>query len=54
MIVMKFDTWEEWDNAIAGIASAFIAEETDECAECGHDVVKSQQADHACSVWLGY
>ena len=53
-IVLKFDTWEEWDKAIAGVAGFFLpSEETDECAECGHEEVKSKQADHVCSGWLG-
>jgi hypothetical protein len=28
-VTLSFDTWEEWDNAISGVASFFIPIEED-------------------------
>lgn len=43
MLVISFETWEEFDNAIGDIASAFasasVAENEVECVECGATVL---------------
>ena len=53
MIVIKFDTWEEFDNAIAGISTAFynatLPEEEQECSRCGKDVLPSEHGEFGCA-----
>ena len=54
MIVISFDTWEDFDNAIGDIASAFynatLPEQEQECARCGQDVLPSQHPSIGCDV----
>jgi hypothetical protein len=57
MIVLSFDTWEEFDNAIGDIASAFYnaslpqeEEEEMECARCGEWVKPSKHPSIGCDV----
>ena len=48
-VVLSFDTWEEWDNAIAGVAGFFLpAEEEEECGRCGEYVLPSQHPSIGC------
>ena len=51
-ITLAFDTWEEFDDAIAGIAGAFytasLAEEEEECSRCGKDVLPSEHGSFGC------
>lgn len=50
-ITLSFDTWEEFDNAIAGIAgfyTASLAEEEEECSRCGKDVLPSEHGSFGC------
>lgn len=47
-IQIKFDTWEEFDNAIASIATAFISEQEQECARCGEWVKPSEHPKIGC------
>ena len=52
MIVLSFDTWEEYDEAIGSIASAFasasVAEEEQECGRCGKWVLPSEHGSFGC------
>ena len=52
MLVISFDTWEEFDNAIGDIASAFykatLPEEEQECARCGKWVLPSEHGSFGC------
>jgi ribosomal protein S27AE len=55
MIVLKFETWEEFDNAIAGISTAFYnatlpeeQEEEQECSRCGQWVLPSEHGSFGC------
>ena len=54
MIVLSFDTWEQFDNAIGDIASAFynatLPEEEMDCARCGEWVKPSEHASIGCDV----
>jgi hypothetical protein len=55
MIVLSFETWEDYDNAIAGIASAFasasVAEEEEmDCARCGEWVKPSEHPSIGCDI----
>lgn len=36
----------DWGTLIVKATKVLVA--SDECAECGADVIKSEQADHAC------
>jgi len=48
-VSLSFDTWEEWDNAIAGVASFFLpAEEEQECGRCGEFVKPSEHPSIGC------
>ena len=48
-VVLSFDTWEEWDNAIAGVAGFFLpAEEEEECGRCGEWVKPSEHPSIGC------
>jgi len=49
-VVLSFDTWEEWDNAIAGVAGFFLPAEEEECGRCGEYVLPSQHPSIGCDV----
>ena len=52
MIVLSFDTWEEFDEAIGSIASAFynatLPEQEQECSRCGKEVLPSEHGSFGC------
>ena len=52
MIVLNFETWEEFDEAIGDIASAFynatLPEEEQECSRCGQWVLPSEHGSFGC------
>jgi hypothetical protein len=49
MVVLTFDTWEEYDNAIEGITKMVISQnELFECARCGQDVLPSEHPPIGC------
>jgi len=53
MIVLSFETWEEFDDAIGNIATAFYKasnEEEAECARCGEWVLPSLHPSIGCDV----
>ena len=54
MIVLSFDTWEQFDEAIGDIASAFynatLPEQEQECARCGQDVLPSEHGTIGCDI----
>ena len=54
MLVISFDTWEEFDNAIGDLASAFykatLPEEEQECARCGEYVLPSTHPEIGCDI----
>jgi hypothetical protein len=57
MIVLSFDTWEEFDNAVGDIASAFYnaslpqeEEEEMDCARCGEWVKPSEHPSIGCDI----
>lgn len=50
MLVITFDTWEAYDEAIASIASAYLPEEEMDCARCGEWVKPSEHASIGCDV----
>lgn len=54
MIVLSFETWEEFDEAIGGIATAFYKasneEEEMECARCGEWVKPSEHPSIGCDL----
>ena len=51
-ITIAFDTWEEFDDAIGSIASAFynatLPEEEQECSRCGQWVLPSEHGSFGC------
>lgn len=47
-ITLTFNTWDEFDEAIAGIATAFIAEQEQECSRCGEWVKPSEHPSIGC------
>lgn len=54
MLVISFDTWEDFDNAIGDLASAFykatLPEEEAECARCGEWVKPSEHPEIGCDL----
>ena len=46
--ILTFETWEEFDNAIASIATAYLPETDEECGRCGEYVLPSQHAEIGC------
>lgn len=52
MIVISFDSWEEFDESIGSLASAFytasITEEEQECSRCGRLVLPSEHGSFGC------
>jgi hypothetical protein len=49
-LLIKFDTWAEFDNAIAGIATAYLPESEEECGRCGEYVLPSQHPEIGCDL----
>lgn len=51
-ITLNFATWEEFDNAISGIATAYanstLPEQEQECARCGLEVLPSEHPEIGC------
>jgi hypothetical protein len=55
MLVISFNTWEDYDKAIATIASAFasmeeVMEDEQECVRCGEWVFPSEHGTIGCDV----
>jgi hypothetical protein len=47
-ITLTFNTWEEYDEAIASIATAYLPETEEECGRCGEYVLPSQHPSIGC------
>jgi hypothetical protein len=50
MLVISFNTWEDYDKAIASIASAYLPESEYECVRCGEWVLPSEHGTIGCDV----
>lgn len=52
MIVINFDSWEEFDEKIGSLASALykatLEEEEQECSRCGQWVLPSEHGSFGC------